>query len=106
MRLRVLAFALTCLLARTAWAQNPPPKEPPAVPVVKPSVRVDPGARYPRKALDDGVRERAEVSLVVDVDAEGKVTDLRVEQGAGHGFDEAALEAAREIRFDPATRDG
>jgi TonB family protein len=105
MRLRVLAFALTCVLARTAFAQDQP-KEPPTVTIVKPSVRFDPGARYPRKALDDGVRERAEVTLIVDVDAAGRVTDVRVDQGAGHGFDEAALEAARELRFDPATRDG
>jgi TonB family protein len=40
------------------------------------------------------------------VDAEGVVTDAEVESPQGHGFDEAALVAARNLRFAPATRDG
>src|SRR5512138_1277825 len=98
MRLRVLALLLACSFPRTAHAQPKEPPagdatrgstgggQPPAVTVIKPSVRFDPGAQYPRKALDDGVKERVEVTLIVDVDATGKVTDVHVDQGAGHGF--------------------
>ena len=35
-----------------------------------------------------------------------KVTSAKVLKGAGHGFDEAALQGAKQIRFKPATVDG
>ena len=40
------------------------------------------------------------------VGADGKVTSAKVLKGAGHGFDEAALQGAKQIRFKPATVDG
>src|SRR5882672_10906241 len=102
---RVLALLLVCALGNTALAQQPT-ANPPPVTIVKPSLRKDPGAQYPRKAIDDGVRERMEVVVAVDIDAKGAVANVRIEAGAGHGFDEAALEAARGLTFDPATKDG
>jgi protein TonB len=40
------------------------------------------------------------------VDATGAVAQARVVEGLGHGLDEAAIEAARTYRFEPATRCG
>ncbi|MCU0683483.1 MAG: TonB family protein [Polyangiaceae bacterium] len=42
----------------------------------------------------------------LSVDERGRITSARVLQGLGHGLDEAALEAARRARFEPATRCG
>ena len=61
-------------------------------------------ARYPEQARKDGVTGTVLLQLVVGTD--GRVTDARVARGAGHGFDESALEAARTLRFEPATQEG
>jgi TonB family protein len=74
--------------------------------VTPPVVTHDEGAIYPSQAIKDGVREPAEVVLIVDVDAQGKVQNARIDKGAGHGFDEAAIEAARKLELKPAMRDG
>jgi len=47
-----------------------------------------------------------EVVLEVSFEAAGKVRVLRVVSGLGHGLDEAAVQAAEQIHFKPATRDG
>jgi TonB family protein len=47
-----------------------------------------------------------EVLLEVVFQASGETRVLRVTRGLGHGLDEAAMAAAREIRFRPAQRDG
>ncbi|MDP9035014.1 MAG: TonB family protein [Myxococcota bacterium] len=44
--------------------------------------------------------------LIVDVDSHGAVSDVAVKKSHGHGFDEAAVAAARNLRFDPAWRGG
>lgn len=56
--------------------------------------------RYPPLAL----RERREAVVVVrlHIDDKGRVAEARVVDGAGHGFDEAALEYTRRLRFRPA----
>jgi TonB family protein len=38
--------------------------------------------------------------------ADGSIQVTRVISGLGHGLDEAATRAARQIRFKPARRDG
>jgi TonB family protein len=45
---------------------------------------------------------------VLDVvfEAGGVVRVLGVAQGLGHGLDQAAIDAAKKIRFNPARRDG
>src|SRR4051812_28090540 len=99
------------------WAQpggavrqptDAPAKPQPAAPavIVPPVVKKDEGAKYPKQALDDKVNERVEIILVLDVDAQGRVKNAAVETPVGHGFDEAAVEAARKIELDPATRNG
>jgi TonB family protein len=62
--------------------------------------------QYPRRALDEGFREPAQVALTLTVDATGAVSGVVVTEGAGHGLDEAAVEAARKLEFEPATRNG
>jgi TonB family protein len=47
-----------------------------------------------------------EVVLEVSFEAAGKVRVVRVVSGLGHGLDEAAVRAAEQIHFKPATRDG
>ena len=57
---------------------------------------------------DDARALRIEGDVVLDVtfQATGGVLVLGVAQGLGHGLDEAAIEAAKKIRFNPAKRDG
>jgi protein TonB len=56
----------------------------------------------------EGRNLKIEGEVVIDLVflASGKVQVLRVAKGLGHGLDEAAMEAAREIKFKPAKRDG
>lgn len=61
-------------------------------------------AAYPPDARTDDVE--GDVQLDIVVDREGRVVDARVTRPAGHGFDEAALQAIRRYRFSPAMREG
>ena len=47
-----------------------------------------------------------DVLLKLKLDNQGKVTDVTVVRGVGHGLDEKAVEAARKYRFTAATQDG
>jgi len=60
--------------------------------------------RYPEEALR--LELEAEVVLLLRVDATGQVTSVKVVRGAGHGFDQAAIEAARQLRFKPGSVGG
>ncbi len=63
----------------------------------------------PRPAYSEEARRRkieGEVLVEVVFMASAKVRVLRVVQGLGHGMDEAAIQAAANIRFKPAERDG
>jgi len=115
MRTPRLVFVLPAALLATAaasWparAQPPDAPPPPATPqpvVTLPVVKQNPGAAYPKEALDAGIRESVDVPLLLDVDVAGAVTRAVVEKVAGHGFDEAATAAAGRLEFQPATRDG
>ncbi len=83
-------------------APGPSPSHAVTMPVAKKSE----GAAYPRQALDEGFRETVEVPVIITVDAAGAVTNASVEKPVGHGFDEAALAAAKALEFEPAIRDG
>lgn len=61
-------------------------------------------AKYPEESLKHGLE--GDVVLEVDVGEDGRVLDVRIVRGAGHGFDEAALEAVRAFEFEPAEVDG
>jgi TonB family protein len=59
---------------------------------------------YPEAARAAGLEAR--VSLRLDIDREGRVAQALVVEPQGHGFDEAALHAAKQLSFQPARRDG
>ena len=90
------------LLGSTAaLAQQPAPTPPPtAVTRARPLNYVDPP--YPPGAQEAGLE--ATVSLQLDIDREGKVKAAVVIEPAGHGFDEAAVEAAKKLQFEPARK--
>lgn len=111
MSLRSALAALSVLLllcpGDVALAQETPaPKEdaPAADEELTPPVLVkDVKPIYPAAAEEAGIA--AEVVLNVDIDATGKVENASVLQAAdpaGYGFDEAAIEAAKQLVFEPA----
>jgi TonB family protein len=89
-------------------ARAPAPRQPtaPDLVVVPPALLQDEGVAYPKQALAEGMYREVEVQLRITVDAAGAVTEATLVSPVGHGFDEAALEAAHRLRFQPATRDG
>ncbi|HVO96447.1 MAG TPA: TonB family protein [Bryobacteraceae bacterium] len=63
----------------------------------------------PKPAYTDEARAKqieGEVLLEIQFSASGEARLLRLVHGLGHGLDEAAVAAARGIRFRPAMRDG
>lgn len=94
-----LAPALALAQQPTGQAQGQPP------PGVEPPVLqsfVD--APYPPEAEKAGLE--GNVTLQLDIDATGQVTKAVVIDPVGHGFDEAAVEAAKKFVFQPARRNG
>lgn len=63
-----------------------------------------PRPRYTTQARSAGIE--GEVLLDVLFRASGECQVLRLVHGLGHGLDESAVEAARQIQFRPARRDG
>lgn len=61
-------------------------------------------ANYPPMALRAGVE--SDVTLKIEVDAQGNVTKAEIIKSGGGGFDEEALKAVRQSRFEPAQRHG
>jgi TonB family protein len=107
-RLRAFAVAarLAAALAATAdgaTAQTTPFAAPAVVP---PVLRTDSPASYPEPAVRDHVRQTVTVTLILEVDPSGAVRKVTVSEPQGHGFDEAATQAAEKLVFTPAVRDG
>jgi TonB family protein len=71
-------------------------------PVTPPTIVHFENAPYPPEAQKLGLE--ANVILRLDIDKDGKVTAAVVTEPAGHGFDEAAIEAAKKFLFEPARR--
>jgi TonB family protein len=59
---------------------------------------------YPPMALRMGLE--SDVMLKIEVDSDGKVTKAEIIKSGGAGFDEEALKAVKQSRFEPAQRDG
>ncbi|MCS6900327.1 MAG: TonB family protein [Myxococcales bacterium] len=96
--LTIATIALVVLVA--ARAEGQPGQAGLQPPVLQQFVEAD----YPPEAKEkklEGV-----VILQLEISAEGKVTRVTVVNPAGHGFDEAAVEAAKKFVFQPALRDG
>ena len=61
-------------------------------------------AAYPPMALRMGLE--SDVALKIEVDADGRVTKVEISKSGGAGFDEEALKAIKQSRFEPAQKDG
>jgi protein TonB len=48
----------------------------------------------------------SDVTLKIEVDAQGNVTKAEITKSGGGGFDEEALKAVKQARFEPAQREG
>lgn len=91
------ALLALSVAAGQAASQATPPAEPvlatpPALKALVPA-EVPPGTAFPAPEVA--------VTLGIDVGADGRVEDVRVEEGAGEPFDSAALAAARKFAFEP-----
>jgi len=73
-------------------------------PPAKPKVRALPRPAYTDQARAAGVEGKVRIQLTVD--GSGMVTQVRVLQGLGYGLDEAAVQAAKQARFEPVVRCG
>ncbi|MGZ5966064.1 MAG: TonB family protein [Polyangiales bacterium] len=110
LRPRFLAIALACSIAASigststsARAQAPAPEAEKPKPV-PPKVKKKVEPVYPPERLKAG--ERATVKVELTIDATGVVTNATISEGAGDDFDAAALEAAKQLEFEPATLAG
>jgi protein TonB len=128
-RRQIAARILTAYApGRTAMAQPPKPKivpaqeepklalkrpEPPPPSSGDPSGETDvsvaianffPDPKPDLSALPHGTHGDVVVDIVIDED--GHVVDTQVDQGLGHGVDEAVLAVLRTWTFDPATKAG
>jgi TonB family protein len=72
---------------------------------VKPPLVVsNPPPEYSEEARRDHVEGVVKLGMVVT--SEGNVTLIHVLRSLGHGLDEKAIEAVRQWKFKPATKDG
>ena len=103
----VIAFTSGIARAQDLGApfQRPPEAPKPAPKLTKaPTIKRAVEPVYPPGALD--ARASADVSMLVDIDADGKVTKVTVTKPVGQGFDEAAHDAVMQYLFTPAEVDG
>jgi protein TonB len=61
-------------------------------------------ATYPPMALRMGME--SDVTLKIEVDPDGRVTNAEITKSGGAGFDDEALKAVKQSRFEPAQKDG
>jgi TonB family protein len=84
------------------------PPELPAQSVLRTSREAKPiqtaRANYPPMALRAGLE--SDVTLKIQVDPQGNVTRAEITKSGGGSFDEEALRAVKQSRFEPAQRDG
>jgi TonB family protein len=100
---RLLVALAVVLATAPLWAQSDPGEAP--QPVFVPPVLIERAeAAYPKEAFAQGLT--GTVILEFDVGPDGKPANVTVKTPAGHGFDEAAVEAVGRFRFKPGTADG
>ncbi|WP_163989964.1 TonB-dependent receptor [Pyxidicoccus caerfyrddinensis] len=109
--MKTLALVL-CLLAAEARAQVPQSPEdagtvdagvPTGVLTKPPALLRQVEAPYPPDAAAQQLE--GTVVMFIDISETGAVTNVEVTQPAGHGFDEAAVEAVKQFQFEPAEVD-
>ena len=105
-RIGLVCMGLACFMPARAWAQVELSGPAPAANIVTraPTILLQVEPSYPAEAR--AAHLTGEVALQIDIGADGHVTEVRVSRSAGHGFDEAALAAARQFVFTPAEIDG
>lgn len=111
-RARLLAGAAAVLASSLAHAQDGARRDQPAEEAQKPTPTLTRAPElveaaapvYPPEALEAGLE--AAVTVRIHIDATGVVTQVDVVEPVGHGFDEAAVEAAEQYLFTPAEWDG
>lgn len=59
---------------------------------------------YPAEAKRLGIEGK--VRLVITIEKDGSVGEVRVREGLGYGLDEVAVAALKKCKFDPAMKDG
>jgi TonB family protein len=104
--MRTLTRALAVLVAVLGMGAGRARADPLDAPVEAPVLVSDLDVPYPRAALEAGIRERVEVTLILELDAAGNVERASVALPERPEFIEAALDAARLLRFEPARRAG
>jgi protein TonB len=92
------------LIAKTDRGAGPAPDTACLEALVKPKPIAIPQPSYADRAREAGIQGKVRVELTVD--ETGAVVETRVLEGLGYGLDEAALEAAKASRFEPALRCG
>ena len=104
----VVACLAASLVAGGARAQDwaPPLQAPEHAPQLTkpPTIVKSVEPVYPPEAL--AARISADVTMTIDIDAGGHVTNVDIPKPAGHGFDEAAKAAVLQYEFSPAEIDG
>jgi len=90
--------------ARTAQRPSRPDAPPPKPRVLPVEVLSKPVPMYTEEARR--LRIEGDVLLEVEFSASGAIRVLRVVRGLGYGLDEAAVRAAEQIRFKPASDSG
>ncbi len=90
-------LALACIVASRGHAQAPAGFVPPVL-----TEKAQPD--YPLAAQQAGIE--GQVTVELNVDPTGAVADVTLKSGLGHGLDEAALAAARRLRFSPGQFEG
>jgi len=96
-------IAVACALAYPSIAVGQPDASDTAA-LVPPKLTFGVEPTYPEGKRASG--EAASVTLTLTIDRLGRVTDVAVAESAGPEFDQAAISAARELRFEPAQKNG
>jgi TonB family protein len=106
--MKTLASVLCLLVATGAMAQVPDggisdAGAPTGVLTKPPVLKRQVEAAYPPEAAAQQLE--GTVMMLIDISETGAVTNVEVTEPAGHGFDEAAVEAVKQFEFEPAEVD-
>lgn len=82
-------------------SQNPPNKMPKLIGGIQ---SIESRLVYPQQAKKAGIEGKVFVQFTVDKN--GNIVDPHVAKGIGHGCDEAALDAVKQAKFTPGTKNG